>query len=98
MDKAIAYEAEMRRACPSCLRPSEDVYDDDGEPHKPPLFEPAITRCALCQQVDGVRRKLADEAEKSKESLGGWMVGVRSFDPYRDYYGRAIIPGRGVVR
>jgi hypothetical protein len=76
-DKAIAYEAEIRRACPGCHCPPEDVYDDDGEPHSPPLVEPALRTCPVCRAAAHLR-----DAVAKKPDLASAALYFRDFDPF----------------
>jgi hypothetical protein len=93
-DKALAYELAMQEACPECGRRREDFFDEDGELHDPPLYEPVVHDCYGCAEKARLQAALADEAiaayggaddpkaaGMARRSLAGAYVVIRRFDP-----------------
>ena len=70
-DKAIAYEMTQREACPSCGMRTEDFFDEQGNPHDPPLYEPVVKRCEGCASRSNRRYHLERDVKAECGGLDG---------------------------
>lgn len=86
-EKALAYEAAIRQACPRCATRPEDWVDDDGKPYDPPLLEAVTRHCEGCAQkarleldIESDVKRRGTKPETARRANAGVFVAI---DPYK---------------